>query len=89
MAAIIPFLRDAAFEPRDIQALSMAFEDVCKALNVSDARSREAIAVRIIELAQRGERSPTRLRDRVLREAGQADLVEAASSTPLIGAKTP
>jgi len=31
------------------------------------------MAVRIIELAKAGERSPTRLRDRVLHEAGMAD----------------
>jgi hypothetical protein len=74
MAAIIPFLQDNAFEPHDIQAMSMALEDVCDALKVpDDGQARLAIAERIIALAQNGERSPTRLRDRVLREAGFAD----------------
>ena len=65
------FLKDhSAFDPRDIEAMSMALEDTCKALNVNgDARAREVIATRIIELARRGERSPTKLRDRVLAEA--------------------
>ena len=74
MGAIIPFLRDeaAAFDPTDIQAMSMALDDVCEALNLSaDAdNARETIAVRIIELARLGERSVTLLRDRVL-ERGQ------------------
>ena len=50
----------------------MAFEDVCKALDIAPGatREREVIAGRIIELARRGERSPTRLTERVLREAG-------------------
>ena len=70
MGAITPFLKDAAFEPRDIQAMSKALDDVCKALNVNgDAKAREVIAVRIIELARRGERSSTKLRERLLAEA--------------------
>ena len=33
-------------------------------------REREAVAMKIIELARRGERNPDQLRDRILREAG-------------------
>lgn len=72
MAAIIPFLKnDCAFAPQDITAMSMALNDVCKELSISkdDTAARQAVAVRIVELAQRGERSPTKLRDRVLKEA--------------------
>jgi hypothetical protein len=51
--------------------MSMALDDVCAALNINrDTSAREVIAIRIIELAQRGERSPTKLRDRLLLEAG-------------------
>jgi hypothetical protein len=58
------------FSPDDIQAMSMALDDVCKALRLDDdATAKEAVAIRIIELARRGERSPTKLRDRVLAEA--------------------
>jgi hypothetical protein len=46
---------------------------VCKALNILDGPAREVIAERILALAVIGERSPTLLRDRVLREAGLAD----------------
>jgi hypothetical protein len=71
MATIIPFLNGSAFAPTDLTAMSKAFDDVCKALDVpnTDRRAREVVAVRIIELATRGERSPIRLRDTVLREA--------------------
>jgi hypothetical protein len=70
---ILPFLRDnPAFGPDDIKAMSMALDDLCKTLNLSDGAkaAREVLAERIIELARRGERSPTVLRDRVLQELG-------------------
>jgi hypothetical protein len=72
MGTIIPFLRDqAVFEPEVTRAMSSAFDEVCRALNLSDgdSRGREAVAVRLIELARRGERDPAALRQRVLREA--------------------
>jgi hypothetical protein len=71
MATIIPFLQDDAFDPDTLQAMSTALEEVCLKLGVNgDQRAREALAVRIIELVRRGERSPERLTERVLREAG-------------------
>jgi hypothetical protein len=64
---------DASFVPADIHAMSIALEDVCKALQLDgDARAKEAVAIRIIELARRGERDPTKLRDRVVAEANGA-----------------
>ena len=72
MATALPFLKDGMFEPNDVQAMSMALEDVCKSLNLRDNRQKEVIAERIVDLARRGIRSPTLLRDRVLREAGFA-----------------
>jgi hypothetical protein len=72
MEAILPFIggSDGVFDPKDIVAMSMALDDICKELNLRDNGSaREVIAVRIIDLAKTGERSSTRLRDRVLREA--------------------
>ena len=71
MATIIPFLQDDAFDPDALRAMSTALEDVCRMLKVDhDQGAREVMAVRIIELARRGERDPERLSDRVLREAG-------------------
>jgi len=77
MATIIPFVKDGSvFEPKDITAMSMALDDVCKELNLrDDGPAREVIAVRIIDLAKAGERSPTRLRDRVLHEAALANRI--------------
>jgi hypothetical protein len=70
MAAILGYLQDDAFQPHDIKAMSMALDDLCKELKLDgNANAKETIAVRIIELARRGERSPTKLRDRVLHEA--------------------
>lgn len=68
--AIVPSMTaDAAFDPHDIQAMAMALDDVCRALNIQgNPTVREGIAICIIELARRGERSPTNLRDRLLAE---------------------
>jgi hypothetical protein len=66
-------LSGGKFEPEDIEAMSLAFEEICKALEIQSGatREREAIAVRIIELCRRGERRPARLAERVLKEAGR------------------
>jgi hypothetical protein len=70
MGTSVEFMReDAAFNPQDIRAMSMALDDVCKTLSIDRHRDRKVIAIRIVELAQRGERSPTKLRDRLLAEA--------------------
>jgi ABC-type hemin transport system substrate-binding protein len=72
MVTIIPIFKEGcAFDPKAVTAMGMAFDDVCRILEVpADAASlREALATRIIEVAKRGERSPTVLRDRVLFEA--------------------
>jgi hypothetical protein len=82
MTAIRPYLGDAVFDQKDISAMSMALDDVCKALNIlDDGQAREVIAERIIALARDGERSPALLRDKVLREAGLADAADANLAT--------
>ena len=79
MATIIPFSQDDAFDPDALRAMSIALEEVCRALQVDgDQRAREVMAVRIVELARRGERDPQRLSDRVLREARHDNLGGAA-----------
>ena len=61
---------EGVYSPVDIRTMSMALDDVCKVLRLDGhAAAKEAVAIRIIELARRGERSPTKLRDRVLAEA--------------------
>ena len=61
---------DLAFDPPAIDAMSAALEEICQALHINgNASAREVIAIRISELARRGERSPTALRDVLLAEA--------------------
>ena len=49
----------------------LSLDDVCQALHiVSGNPAREVVAARIITLARNGQRSPTVLRDRLLREQG-------------------
>jgi hypothetical protein len=70
MGTILPCVAGGVFEPNDVKAMSLAYEDICDALHINgDLRARETIAVRVIELARRGERRPAVLRDRVLAEA--------------------
>ena len=91
MATILPFLKertffhDSVFEPHDVTSMSIALDDVCKVMKLKDdSPAKEVMAARIIDLARRGERSPTRLRDRVLHEAG---LAEYALDVKSAGAK--
>jgi hypothetical protein len=67
---IVPFLRDNVFGPQDIQAMSLALEDVCNILNLADqARSeRELVARKIVVFAHQGQRDAALLRDRMLRD---------------------
>jgi hypothetical protein len=77
MATILPFVKDGVFDQKDITAMSMALDDVCKMLNLRhDHSAKEVIASRIVDLARAGERNPTRLRDRILREADLARHVD-------------
>ena len=46
-----------------------------------EAAAKEIVAVRIIELARRGERSPAKLRDRVLHEANCGAGLRAAGNS--------
>jgi len=52
--------------------MSDALDQACDALKLPEtaARERETVAVRIVELARRGERDPERLCERVLHDAG-------------------
>ena len=73
MATILPFVKDGVFDQKDITAMSVALDDVCKILNLrDDSSAKEVIAYRIVDLARAGERNPARLRDRILREADLA-----------------
>jgi hypothetical protein len=73
MAALRPSLKnEAAFDPETVQAMSVAFDDVCKALRLklSETKGREAVAKKIIEMARQGQRNPTLLSLKILRAVG-------------------
>ena len=69
--AIRVYLDDsAAFDDQATAAMFRAFTETCNALQIfnGDERGREAIAVRIIELARSGVIDSAALRERVLLE---------------------
>jgi hypothetical protein len=72
------FLKDAVFDPEVISDMSAAFEDVCKALEVSGRSdiTKEMIATKIIQLVRGGETDPIVLRKKVLGELGLSQLPE-------------
>jgi hypothetical protein len=89
MATIIPFLQNGgAFGPDDIKTMSDALDDICKLLKLPDGEhpTRMVVAERIIALARQGRWSPTLLRDRILREAGLAPLLDGGSMQGVAGA---
>jgi hypothetical protein len=71
MASILAFRKGGVFEPDDVEAMSVALDDICETLKLENPDpAREVIAARIIGLARNGELSPALLRERVLKEAG-------------------
>lgn len=72
---VIPFARRQALDPETNIILGKAFDAAWDALHVSDkARAdevRDALARRIIAMAQRGERDVASLRDDALAHLGQ------------------
>ena len=66
--AVYRLFRNKAFEPETIATMSSAYDDVCRELGLRDRDQLQANAVakKIIEFAQRGERDPVRLRQSVL-----------------------
>lgn len=67
-------LQNCAFDPDTITAVASAFDAVCQTLGLAntDDPLRELVARKVIELAQQGESSSDRLRDRTLAHFGTA-----------------
>jgi len=70
--AVTPVLPQSAFDPEIIEILVAAYEDAWTKIERSGSAfaspryrraAQEIVAKRIIEMAQRGEREPTRLAD--------------------------
>ena len=68
---VIPFSSDLVFDPEHLRAMLAAFDIVCTELKLvrgkGDQRT-ELVALKIIDLAQAGERSADELAARVLDE---------------------
>ena len=68
MATILPFIdHHSVFEPETTHAMSVAFDEVCLMLNLTDGSLKEAIAARIVQLARQGKRDSMSLRENALR----------------------
>jgi hypothetical protein len=67
---IIPFLRGQAFDPEALTVMDAAFQAVCRSLELTngDDLHRETVALKVIEIAQTGQRDPDQLAARVLEE---------------------
>jgi hypothetical protein len=67
---ILSYLDDhSAFEPHEIDAMSRALEETCKALHINgQAQDRETVAARIIDLARNGVLDAKVLSERVIAE---------------------
>ena len=72
MSNILPFLREAVFDPETTKVMSEAFDMACLALagHGDIARLQQDLAKRIIQHAQYGERDPARLCDAALSALG-------------------
>jgi hypothetical protein len=72
---IIRLLQNASFGPDEIRVLVRAFDDALGTLQVDrNSLVAEALAKKIIELAQQGERDPKRLRQHAVRSISQSEL---------------
>ena len=71
--AIYRLLRNHAFGPDEIKVLTTAYEEVLRTLRLQNRADpvTEMIARKIIELAQCGERDPTRLREHAIRSLSE------------------
>jgi hypothetical protein len=65
---ITPFLNGERFDPETTRVLSVALEMTCIALRIGncDDGVRQAIAMKIIEIAKAGERNPDVLCEQAL-----------------------
>jgi hypothetical protein len=67
--AIRAHLTDSnAFDPEVVEAMSKAFHEACKALQIfaGDVRGREAVATRVIDMARKGVTDPSTVVQHIL-----------------------
>jgi hypothetical protein len=74
---ITRLLQNASFGPDEIRVLVRAFDDALGTLGVDrNSPVAEAVAKKIIKLAQQGERDPKRLRQHAVRSVSQSELTK-------------
>jgi hypothetical protein len=86
---ITPFLNGEQFDPETRRVLGVALEMTCIALRTGDCDDgvRQALAIKIIELAKAGERNPDILCEEVLKDIRRPQVEGASSSSAdLLGA---
>jgi hypothetical protein len=77
---ITRLLQNASFGPDEIRVLVRAFDEALRTLGVDrSSLVAEALAKKIIKLAQQGERDPKRLRQHAVRSVSQSELTEDIS----------
>jgi hypothetical protein len=71
--AIYRLLKNRAFGPDEIKVLTAAYQEALRTLRLANRSdpTTEIVAKKIIELAQRGERDPVRLRERAIRSLSE------------------
>jgi hypothetical protein len=77
--AIYRIIRERVFEPEAVISMAKAYEDALVALGLTDRQDpiTELVAKKIVEIAETGERDPTRLRDRALEEIRGRNLTQS------------
>ena len=67
---VAPFFGLEVFGPDDLKAMSIALDEVCRKLDLTNDKQeeKEVLANCIVALARYGERDPAVLRDGALRE---------------------
>ena len=79
---IKPFLPNISFSPEVITLMAVALEKTCHALHSSGERVvEEIVAKKIIELTQKGERDPIRMKEETLKSLRMERLRTAPNLT--------
>ena len=71
--AVYRLLKNRPFGPDEIKILTAAYDEALRMLRLANRSdpTTEIVAKKIIELAQRGERDPVRLRERAIRSLSE------------------
>ena len=70
--AIYRLLKNRAFGPDEIKVLTAAYQEALRTLRLANRSDPTTeIVAKFIELAQRGERDPVRLRERAIRSLSE------------------